>query len=61
MQRHFLRHSWVALAAATGLACASTGFAGEAPPAAPPKPYNIPAGTADYIVKAVQSAAKKLA
>ena len=56
MDRHFLRHSWAALAAAAGLACATSGFAGEAAPAAPPKPYNIPAGTADYIVKAVQSA-----
>jgi predicted methyltransferase len=30
-------------------------FAGEAPPAAPPKPYAIPAGAPDYVRKAVQS------
>src|SRR5688572_25583058 len=29
--------------------------AGEAPPAAPPKPYPIPAAAPDYIRKAVQS------
>jgi predicted methyltransferase len=39
-----------------GLAAAfAPAFAGQAPPAAPPKPYNIPAGMPDYIVKAVQS------
>jgi predicted methyltransferase len=30
-------------------------FAGEAPPAAPPKPYAIPANAPDYVRKAVQS------
>ncbi len=55
MDRNFLRLSLAALVAAAGLACATTGIAGEAAPAAPPKPYVIPGGTADYIVKAVQS------
>jgi predicted methyltransferase len=55
MHRNFLRHSLLALAAATGLACATSTFAGEAAPAAPPKPYVIPAGTPEYIVKAVKS------
>jgi len=55
MDRNFLRISLVALAATAGLACATSGSAGEAPPAAPAKPYTVPAGTADYIVKAVQS------
>jgi predicted methyltransferase len=30
-------------------------FAGQAPPAAPPKPYTIPASAPDYVKKAVQS------
>jgi predicted methyltransferase len=39
-----------------GLAAAfAPAFAGEAVPAAPPKPYNIPAGVPAYIVNAVKS------
>lgn len=40
----------LAAAAATSIA-----QAGQAPPAAPPKPYTIPANAPDYIRKAVQS------
>lgn len=56
MDRILLRRSFITLAAAAGLACTALATAGEPGPAAPPKPYNIPAGTADYIVKAVKSA-----
>ena len=56
MDRNFLRLSFAALAAAAGLACAGAAVAAEpAAAAAPPKPYVLPAGTADYIVKAVQT------
>jgi predicted methyltransferase len=45
------------LAATMILAASATfaSFAGEAPPAAPPKPYAIPANAPDYVRKAVQS------
>ena len=55
MDRNILRHSIAALAVTIGLACSGAVSAAEPAPAAPPKPYNIPAGLPDYVVKAVQS------
>ncbi|MEJ0100190.1 MAG: methyltransferase [Pseudomonadota bacterium] len=55
MDRNILRLSLAGLAATLALACATTMAAEPAAPAAPAKPYVIPAGTADFIVKAVQS------
>lgn len=55
MDRNMLRLSFAALAAAAGLACAPAVMAADPAPAAPPKPYVIPAGIPDYVVKAVQS------
>lgn len=55
MNRSLLRLSITTLAAAAGLACAAVVTAAEPAAAAPPKPYMIPAGTADYIVNAVKS------
>jgi predicted methyltransferase len=46
---------FAALALLAASAALVPAFAGEAPPAAPVKPYAMPAGTADYIRKAVQS------
>jgi predicted methyltransferase len=57
MNRSNLRLSFATLAATVGLALAgAAGAAQPAAPAAPPKPYNIPAGTPDYVTKAVKSA-----
>jgi predicted methyltransferase len=56
MDRNILRLSFVALAATAGLALSAASVAGEAAPAAPPKPYVIPAGLPDYVIKAVKSA-----
>jgi predicted methyltransferase len=55
MNRNILRLSFAALAATLGLACTAVATAGEPAAAAPPKPYAIPAGTPDYVVKAVKS------
>jgi predicted methyltransferase len=56
MNRSNLRLSLATLAASIGLAVAGSALAAQpAAPAGPPKPYNIPAGTPDYIVKAVKS------
>ncbi|HTQ36046.1 MAG TPA: hypothetical protein VMH77_03330 [Steroidobacteraceae bacterium] len=55
MKPSILRLSLAALAASVGLACVQVAAAADAPPAAPPKPYNIPPGTADYVVQAVKS------
>jgi len=55
MKRNFLRLSLATLAATVALGCAQLAAAADAAPATPPKPYNIPPGTADYIVKAVKS------
>jgi predicted methyltransferase len=46
---------FAALAVLAASAAFAPAFAGEAPPAAPPKPYVVPAGVPDYIRKAVQS------
>lgn len=57
MYRSNLRLSIAALTASIGLAIAGASIAMQpAAPAGPPEPYDIPAGTADYIVKAVKSA-----
>lgn len=47
--------SLASLAATIGLACSTVAGAAEPAAAAPPKPYAIPVGTPDYVVKAVQS------
>jgi predicted methyltransferase len=57
MNRSHLRLSFATLAASIGLAFSGAVSAAQpAAPAGPPKPYDIPAGTPDYIVKAVKSA-----
>jgi predicted methyltransferase len=57
MTRNILRTSIAAVAATAGLAWAASVVAAQpAAPAAPPKPYVLPAGLPDYVVKAVQSA-----
>jgi predicted methyltransferase len=57
MTRSILRTSFAAVAAAVALACATSAIAAQpTAPAAPPKPYVMPAGLPDYVVKAVQSA-----
>lgn len=57
MNRSNLRLSLAALAASVCVTVSGAALAAQpAAPAGPPKPYDIPAGTPDYIVKAVKSA-----